>query len=173
MLCWSLPNDWIRHIHTHTYTSPSLLSLPPTLATTPSRPTTLAGQRAKLGSLCYRAASRQLSVFTGVVLPSFMLAGLPWGAIFIPSTGLLAGPSDLETRVLQFWETHLCHLFNNFLLSTSSLLELLLIRGWTSWIDFLNFLFPPPYCPIHCMCVILSERFDFIFWLFQTFFFPS
>ena len=130
-------------------------------------------QSARLGSLCYTAASRQSSVFTGVVFPWFLMAGLPWEAIFIPCIGSLAGPSDLETRVLQFWEIHLCHLFDNFLLSTSSLLELLLIRGWTSWIDFLNFLFFPPYCPIHCMCVTLSERSDFIFWLFWTFFFPS
>ena len=146
MLCWSPPyDDWNpSHIYIHIH-----ISLPPEPASH-SRHHSLPphhsswSESAKLGSLCYRAASRQLSVFTGVVFPDFMLAGLPWGAIFIPSTGSLAGPSDLKTRDLQLWETHLCHLSNNFLLSTSSLLELLLIRGWTSWIDFLNFLFFPP-----------------------------
>ena len=77
-------------------------------------------------------------------VPWLHAGGPALGGIFIPSTGSLAGPSDLKTRDLQLWETHLCHLSNNFLLSTSSLLELLLIRGWTSWIDFLNFLFFPP-----------------------------
>ena len=52
-------------------------------------------------------------------------------------------------------------LFDSFRLSIFSLLELLLIKCWTSWIDLIFFF---PYYSILCMRVILSGRLSgFIF----------
>lgn len=59
------------------------------------------------------------------------------------------------------------------LLPIFSLLELLLIRGWTSWIDSLIFLFFPRLSD--CVCVTLSGRFSwfYLLTLLDFFFHPN
>ena len=101
MLCWSLPyNSWNQ---SYTCISP----LPPT-------------PPLQLVTGCQAGLAVLYSSFPPAIYSHWCCVPLVHGggpaleAIFIPCIGALAGPSDLETRVLQFWETHPCHCLTIF-----------------------------------------------------------